>query len=154
MLNGRFQITQCRQTSFLMCCHMVVYFGETMHGVPEDLHQQQVLNKEAEVKEIESLNQAAENREEEEDRHPPVKEQAPPGEPIALFTFQSWKAPWQHKFFTDWCRVKEPQNPWNTKVLARCNTVCYLILSDLQGFVVDHLSVSDLQATKKKDPKH
>ncbi|KAI9555931.1 hypothetical protein GHT06_018468 [Daphnia sinensis] len=34
MLNGRLQITQCRQTSFLMFRHTVVYFGETMHGIP------------------------------------------------------------------------------------------------------------------------
>ncbi|KAK4003217.1 uncharacterized protein LOC116932565 [Daphnia magna] len=66
--------------------------------LPEDPHQQKVLNEEAEVEEMEGLNQTADNREEEEDRHPPVKEQAPPVEPIALITVQSWKVAWQHKF--------------------------------------------------------
>lgn len=46
----------------------------------------------------------------------------PPGEPIPIFTVQSWNAPWRRLFFTDWRWAPKKPPKKGYYVWARCKT--------------------------------
>ncbi|KAK4028077.1 hypothetical protein OUZ56_017257 [Daphnia magna] len=91
---------------------------EIVNEIPISHAQQQLLDEEREERDDEAIMDDAENNTTVSKATEPLP---PPGNPIPIFTVQSWKSKWRRDFFTDW-RWAEKKKCTGHQVWARCKT--------------------------------